>query len=119
MAHCVGCKAGLSESCKHIASTIICIKCWARVNGKMACTQVKCSWLLPTYVKEVSYARIKDFTSAKKLKEILDSKIDSLDQNVATCHETGNEQITPAWLATTMEMENARLSPCEGQALTM
>ena len=64
--HCLGCKAGLAESCSHIASAMIYIKCWARVNGKMACTQVKCTWLLPTYVNEVSYARVKDvdFSSA-------------------------------------------------------
>ena len=65
-AHCSGCTAGLAESCSHVASTIIYIECWARVNGKMACTQVKCSWLLPTYVNEVTYERVKDidFTSA-------------------------------------------------------
>ena len=85
-AHCSGGKAGLVESCLHVASTIIYIECWARVNGKMACTQVKCSWLLPTYMNEVTYERVKDidFTSAKKLKENLDIKIDSLDQNKAT-----------------------------------
>ena len=72
-AHCSGYKAGLAESCSHVASTIIYIECWARVNGKMACTQLKCSWLLPTYVNEVTYERVKDidFTSAKKRKETL------------------------------------------------
>ena len=52
----------------------------------MACTQVKCACLLPTYVNEVSYARVKDidFSSAKKLKENLDTRTDSLD---TTCHE--------------------------------
>ena len=56
----------------------------------MARAQVKCSLLLPTYVKEVTYERVKDtdFTSAKKLKETLDNKIDSLDQNKATSRET-------------------------------
>ena len=84
--HCLGCKAGLAEPCSHVASAMIYIECWARVNGKMACTQVKCAWLLPTYVNEVSYARVKDidFSSAKKLKENLDTRIDSLD---TTCHE--------------------------------
>ena len=88
--HCLGCKAGLAvrlaESCSHVASAMIYIGCWARVNRKMACTQVKCAWLLPTYVNEVSYARVKDidFSSAKKLKENLDTRIDSLD---TTCHE--------------------------------
>ena len=66
------------------------IECWARINGKMACTQVKCSWLLPTYVNDVTYDRVRDidFTSAKKLKENLDIKIDSLDQNKAASRES-------------------------------
>ena len=39
------------------------------------------AWILPTYVNEVPYARVKDinFSSAKKLKENLDQKIDNLD----------------------------------------
>ena len=80
-AHCLGCKAGLAESCSHIASVLIYLECWTRIHGKLACTQVKCTWLLPTYVDKVSYARAKeiDFTSAKKLKEELDLKIDSFD----------------------------------------
>eukprot|EP00058_Branchiostoma_floridae_P011877 XP_002597365.1 hypothetical protein BRAFLDRAFT_66500 [Branchiostoma floridae] len=86
-AHCLGCKAGLAESCSHVASVLFYIECWTRLHGKLACTQVKCTWILPTYVKEVPYARVEDidFTSAKKLKEKLDKKIDSF-----TSHETVN-----------------------------
>ena len=67
-AHCLGCKAGLAESCSHIASVLFYIEAWVRIHGKLACTQVKCTWLLPTFVNEVPYARVKDidFTSAKK-----------------------------------------------------
>ena len=85
-AHCLGCKAGLAESCSHIASVMFYIEAWTRIHGKLACTQVKCTWLLPTYVNEVPYARVKDidFTSAKKLKENLDNKIDSWDEHTAT-----------------------------------
>ena len=66
-AHCSGCKAGLAESCLHVPSTITYIKCWARINGTMACRQVKCSWLLPTYMNEVTQERVADidFTLAK------------------------------------------------------
>ena len=41
------------------------------------CTQVKCTWLLRTYLSEVPYAKVQDinFQSAKKLKENLDDKI--------------------------------------------
>ena len=31
--HCLGCKVGLAES----------IEAWIRINGKLACTQLKCS----------------------------------------------------------------------------
>lgn len=81
-AHCLGCKAGLAESCSHIASVLFYIEAWIRINGKLACTQVKCSWLLPTYVNEVSYEKIRDidFSSSKKLKENLDQKINSLQE---------------------------------------
>ena len=77
------------------------IECWARINGKMACTQVKCicSWLLPTYVNEVTYERVRgiDFTSAKKLKENLDIKIESQPNCYA-------QTAIPSQLASTEEM---------------
>ena len=80
-AHCLGCKAGLAESCSHIASVLFYLEATTLIHGKLACTQLKCSWILPTYVNEVPYARVKDinFSSAKKLKENLDQKIDNLD----------------------------------------
>ena len=78
-AHCLGCKASLAESCSHVASTLFYIECWTRIHGKLACTQVKYTWLLPNYVSKVTYARVSDidFTSAKKLKQNLDRKVES------------------------------------------
>ena len=92
--HCLGYKAGLAESCSHVASALFYIEAWTRIHGKLACTQVKCSWLLPTYVNEVQYARVKDidFRSAKKLKDNLDKKIDSLSENVATPQQNSTQQ---------------------------
>ena len=81
-AHCLRCKAGLAESCSHIyRECSIYLEATTRLHGKLACTRVKCSWILPTYVNEVPYARAKDinFSSAKKLRENLDQKIDNLD----------------------------------------
>ena len=68
--HCAGCMAGLGECCSHIASVLFHIEVWTRLNGKLACTQIKCTWLLPIAVKQVDYARIKtiNFSSARKLK---------------------------------------------------
>ena len=47
-AHCIGCMAGLGECCSHIASVLFYVEFWTRVNGKLSCTQVKCTWILPT-----------------------------------------------------------------------
>ena len=55
-AHCAGCMAGLGECCSHIASFLFYLEVWTRLNGKLACTQVKCTWLLPSAVKQVEYA---------------------------------------------------------------
>ena len=126
-ANCSGCKAGLAESCSHVASAMMYIECWARINGKMACTQVKCSWLLPTYVNEVTYERVRDidFTSAKKLKENFDIKIDSLDQNKAASRESQPscqaQTGIPTQLASTEEMNKflAALNLCETKPVVL
>ena len=64
----------------HIASVLFYIEAWNRVNEKLSCTQVECSWLMPTAVKKVPYAPVSDidFRSAKKLKQNLDQTIDGL-----------------------------------------
>ena len=59
-AHCLGCKAGLAESCSHIASVLFYLEASTKINGRLSCTQVKCMWLLPSYVKQVDYARVRD-----------------------------------------------------------
>ena len=75
-AHCLGCKAGLAESCSHIASVLFYLEATTQIHGKFACTQVKCSWILPTYVNEVPYARVKDINShlLRSLKKTLTRK---------------------------------------------
>ena len=54
------------------------VEVWTRVNGKLSCTQVKCTWILPADVKEVNYSRIADinFSSARKLKADLEKSLD-------------------------------------------
>ncbi|XP_022807132.1 uncharacterized protein LOC111344187 isoform X1 [Stylophora pistillata] len=80
-AHCHGCMAGLGECCSHIASILFYLEVSTRLNEKLACTQVKCSWILPATVKSVDYLRVKDinFTSAKKMKSDLDKTVNSLN----------------------------------------
>ena len=79
-AHCLGCKAGLAESCSHIASVLFYLEAWTKINGRLACMLVKCSWILPTYVKQVEYEKAREinFTSARKMKNDLDAKIENL-----------------------------------------
>lgn len=79
-AHCCGCKAGLGECCSHVASVLFYLEAWTKINGKLSCTQVKCSWILPSYVNEVEYSRVRNinFTSAKKMKADLDATLDGL-----------------------------------------
>ena len=82
--HCLGCKAGLAESCSHIASVLFYLEAWTKVNGRLACTQMKCSWILPSFASEVEYARVRDinFKSAKKLKVDLDKMIENLSEEL-------------------------------------
>ena len=54
-AHCSGCKAGLAESCSHFACVLYYLESWTKINGKLACTQIKCQWILPPFVKDVEY----------------------------------------------------------------
>ena len=35
-AHCLGCKAGLAESCSHVASVLFYIEAWTRIRGKLS-----------------------------------------------------------------------------------
>ena len=66
------------------------------MNGKLSCTQVKCTWLLPTYVKQVDYARVRDIdatTSAKNLKANLDKSIENLDTKDLLQFTTGTNDV--------------------------
>ena len=107
-AHCLGCKAGLAESCSHIASVLFYIEAWTRINGKLACTQVKCTWLLPTYVKEVAYAEVKDinFRSARRLKAELDKNIDEGKVNVVDDSASSNTSKSLQCTPTDKEMDD-------------
>ena len=78
-AHC-RCMAGQGESCSHIASVLFYVEMFNRVRGKLACTELKCAWIMPSYNKDVAYAEAQDidFRSATKLKQKLDKKVENL-----------------------------------------
>ena len=83
-AHYLGSKAGLAESCSHIASVLFYLEAWTKVNGRLACTQMKWSWILPSFASEVEYTRVCEisFKSAKRLKVDLDETIENLSEEV-------------------------------------
>lgn len=58
-AHC-DCMAGLGESCSHVASLLFAIESGVRIRDSMTVTQKKAYWVMPTGVKEVQYAPVKD-----------------------------------------------------------
>ena len=127
-AHCLDCKAGLGETCSHVASALFYIEAITRIQGKLACTQVKCTWVLPTYVNEVPYARAKDinFSSAQKLKTTLDLQIESLPQNAGEHKETNTVehcrgQQFGSTLPSDREMEEvyAKLNNCRNKAVAL
>ena len=92
---CAGCMAGLGKCCSHIASVLFYIEYWTHVDGKLSCMQVKCTWLLPTYVKQRYYARVRDIdsTSAKKVKANLDKSIENLDTKDFPQFTTGTSDV--------------------------
>ena len=127
-AHCLDCKAGLGETCSHVASALFYIEAITRIQGKLACTQVKCTWVLPTYVNEVPYVRAEDinFSSAQKLKTTLDLQIESLPQNAGENKETNTvEQRRGQQFGSTppsdreMEEVYAKLNNCRNKAVAL
>ena len=67
-AHCLGCKAGHTESCSRIASLLFYLEAWTKVNERLSCTQIKCPWILSSFANKVEYSRVRNinFKSAKR-----------------------------------------------------
>ena len=107
-AHCLGCKAGMVESCSHVASVLFYIETWTRIFAKLSCTHVKCTWPFPSYVKEVRFARVRDidFSSARELKTDLDAKIDSISERSEVCVTSHGSNLRTIKVPTLSEMFN-------------
>ena len=71
--------AGLGEVCTHIAAVLFYLEAAYRIKGKETCTQTKCEWLLPSFLKKIEYKPVRhiDFTSTNSKKRKLDEMIDS------------------------------------------
>ena len=83
-ADCLGCNAGLTESCLLIASVLFYLEAWTKVDRKLSCTQLKCPLVLPSSANKVEYSRVRDinFKSAKKMKADLDETIENLNEGL-------------------------------------
>ena len=66
-AHC-NCMAGLGECCSHVASLLWACEAGARIRDSMTVTQKSAYWVMPSGVKDIPYAPVKemDFTGKKK-----------------------------------------------------
>ena len=126
-AHCLGCKAGLAESCSHVASVMFYIEAVTRIQGKLACTQAKCTWILPTYVNEVPYAKVKDidFSFAKKLKSVMEQKIETLHQTTGEGSKTLEERCDQTFASNAIPSDGgmqevyAKLNACKIKAVAL
>ena len=51
---------GLGETCSHVASLLWAIEAGIQIRNSMTVTQKKSYWVLPTSIKEVPYAPIRE-----------------------------------------------------------
>lgn len=96
--------AGLGEVCSHIASILFYLETLVRIQGTQpTCTQEKCQWVIPSYLRNAEYLPIKDidFTSAKGKKRKLDDAI----QQDGDDETTEQRAITMGKESTESEME--------------
>ena len=83
----------------------------------------KCSWLLPTYVKQVEYEKVREinFTSARKMKNDLDAKIENL-ANVSSPVDSAKGNISkeiPVPSKPEMDAFYAKLSKSSSKPITL
>lgn len=73
--------ASLGETCTHLAAVLFYLEAATRIQGKQTCTQRKCEWIMPSFLKNVEYLPVKsiNFTSASKRKRNVDAMIDAGD----------------------------------------
>ena len=84
-AHC-DCMAGLGESCTHVASLLFAIESGVCIRDSMTVTQKKAYWVMPTGVKEVPYAPVKDIAFRGKKRSA--SMIESLQYSTSCASQT-------------------------------
>lgn len=122
-AHCRGCMAGQGECCSHIASVLFYLETFNRLRGKLSCTEMKCAWIMPTFVKDVPYLEVEDidFRSAKKLKQELDAKIETLGSQTAEATDQPEKNTSVAEAPNEYEMKEfyAKLHACKTKPVAL
>ena len=63
--HC-DCVAGLGETCSHVASLLFAIESGVCIRDSMTVMQKKAYWVMPTGIKEVHHAPVKDINLVGK-----------------------------------------------------
>ena len=82
------------------------------ITSKLGTESVKkCRWVLPSFVKNVEYARARDIDvlSSRKLKTVLDQKIDNL--SACPCHSESQQPERKAPIPTVTNNEMAAFYP--------
>ena len=62
--------AGLGECCSHVASLLWAVEAGVRIRDSMTVTQKKAYWVMPSGVKDVPYAQVKDIEFIGKKRSV-------------------------------------------------
>ena len=83
-AHCLGCKAGLTESCSRIASVLFYLEAWTKVNGRLSCTQLSALGYFPGLPtrRNTLVSEILTLNPLKEMKADLDETIENLNEGI-------------------------------------
>jgi len=97
------------------------IKAVTQIQGKLACTQAKCTGILPTYINEVPHVKVRDidFSSAKKLKSVLEHQNTGEGSKILEewCDQTFASNVIPS--DGEMQQVYAKLDACKIKAVAL
>ena len=92
--------------CTHISAVLFYLEAAYRIKGKETCTQMKCQWVMPSYLSKIEYLPSKDidFTSpCSKKRKLTDPCFSSTNQEEST--SDGAQQVHVYSLPDDSEMD--------------
>lgn len=121
-AHC-NCVAGHGETCSHVASVLWAIESGVRLRESLTVTQKKAYWVIPTSVKEVPYARVRDidFIGKRKSRQLLlnpslvKSDSSSLSSSSSSASYSASSSSTPPLTSSNQHFTFPFLTPAANQ----